>query len=389
MQYIFFAIMILTVNIYADTITKVDNINSIKRDINLSMSNDTIKPSEQEIKKLIGNMLMIGFYGEDISKNSKIIQNIEKYHISGVILFDKNPNNKNKVKNIKSPKQLAKLTKKLQSFTSHYILIATDQEGGLVSRLKKSNNFHTIPGARTISKKNNTGFAKLTYATLANDLATNGINCDFAPVVDLAINKNNNVIVRVGRSYGKSPKKVIKFAKIFIEELNKKGIISVLKHFPGHGSSLRDSHYGFVDISKTWDKVELQPYVYFIKHGLVDIIMTAHVFNSNLDNKYPASLSYKVNTELLRKKMAYHGVIITDDLQMKAITKKYSLKEVATLAINAGVDILLFANQLDKELDVDKFIDIVYHQIIEHKIPLSKIVNANQRIISLIEKYKN
>ncbi len=171
-----------------------------------------------------------------------------------------------------------------------------------------------------------------------------------------------------------------------MEELKKQHVISVLKHFPGHGSSLADSHLGFVDISKTWSEKELEPYRYFIKNNKVDMIMSAHVFNDKLDKEYPATLSHNVNTNLLRYKLGFDGVLVSDDLQMYAISKHYNLKETLTLAINSGVNMLLFANQLAKPITLDEIVDTVYKQILSEQISLETIINANKRIDSLLQK---
>jgi len=221
-----------------------------------------------------------------------------------------------------------------------------------------------------------------TYENLAQVLYENGINCDFAPVVDLAVNPENKVIYQLKRSYGKNPKDVVMHAGIFMDRLQKRNILSVLKHFPGHGSSLGDSHKGFVDITDTWSEIELEPYKELIKTGKVKMIMTAHVFNKNLDEKYPATLSYKINTKLLREKMAYDGVIISDDLQMKAISKHYSLQETVTLSINSGVDILLFGNQLASQ-NIDELVGVILKQVKAGKIKLQRIKESNRRVNAL------
>ncbi|MDQ7042952.1 MAG: glycoside hydrolase family 3 N-terminal domain-containing protein, partial [Sulfurimonas sp.] len=217
-------------------------------------------------------------------------------------------------------------------------------------------------------------------------LSDAGINLNFAPVVDLSINPKNSVIVGLERSFGKKSQKVVEYASLVMDAQREKNIISVLKHFPGHGSSLGDSHKGFVDISKSWSKKELEPYKVLIKQNAADAIMTAHVFNENLDNKYPATLSYKINTELLRNQLNFKGLIISDDMQMRAISKHYSLNESTTLAINAGVDILLFANQLEKN-SVKEIVDTIYKQVENGAIPLANIIRANKRIQNMHTKY--
>jgi len=352
--------------------------------LTLSATNTTKFPNDEKLQKMIGRMLLIGFPNETINKNSEIAQHIKEYELGGVILFDRFYNDRNKTKNISSPKQLQLLTSTLKNISKKPLLISIDQEGGKVARLKPSYGFKKIPSAKEISKLREKE-AKNIYKTLAQMLSDSGINTDFAPVVDLAINPKNKVIVGLERSYGSDSDKVIKYAKIFINSLKNENIFSVLKHFPGHGSSLEDSHKGFVDITNTWSKKELEPYKKLIKSNDIEMIMTAHVFNSKLDKKYPATLSFNINTKLLREDLGYQGVIISDDLQMKAISKHYSLKQTVTLTINSGVDILLFANQLATQ-DINELIQVILIQIKNGEISLDRILESNARIKQLHKK---
>jgi beta-N-acetylhexosaminidase len=212
------------------------------------------------------------------------------------------------------------------------------------------------------------------------------INMNFAPVVDLAVNPKNRVIVGLERSFGSDIRQVVAFSKVVIQEQKLHNIISVLKHFPGHGSSLGDSHKGFVDVSETWSPQELEPYKVLIDQNQVDMIMTAHVFNSHIDDKYPATLSYKFNTDLLRNMMKFKGIIISDDLQLGAISQHYSLSQKTTLAINSGVDILLFANQLEN-VSVTKLVDTIFKQVKSGAISMERIKESNARINNLHTKY--
>jgi len=339
--------------------------------------------SDSELKKMIGHMLIVGFENESIDENTKIIKYINKYELGGVILFDRFYIDRDKTKNISSPQQLYKLTSALRKLSNQPLLISVDQEGGKVARLKPKYGFQEFKSAKNISKLT-VPHAKKTYGKMSRMLQKNGINCNFAPVVDLEINPKNKVIVGLERSFSSSSEKVSKYAKILIDEQKKAGVISVLKHFPGHGSSLGDSHLGFVDISDTWSEKELEPYKQLIKTNNVDMIMTAHVFNKNLDEKYPATLSKNVNSSLLRDKMNYKGVVVSDDLQMKAISKHYTLKETVTLAINSGVDILLFGNQLANQ-DIDELVETILEQVKNGSIPHARIVESNKRIKKLHE----
>ncbi|WP_457747126.1 glycoside hydrolase family 3 N-terminal domain-containing protein [Sulfurimonas sp.] len=334
-----------------------------------------------ELKKMIGRMLIVGFETPFVDENSSIVQDMRDYNLGGVILFDKFYNNKNRTKNISSPSQLKKLTTQLKSFSKEPLFIALDQEGGRVARLKPKYGFSTIPSAQKISQMPLETVKKL-YKKQSVMLKNAGINLNFAPVLDLSLNADNNVIFKLERSFGKEATKVAKYAQILIDAQTKHNIISVAKHFPGHGSSLGDSHKGFVDITHTWNKEELKPYKILIHEHALNAVMTAHVFNAKLDEKYPATLSYKINTELLRKQLGFRGVIISDDMQMKAISAHYSLKQALTLAINSGVDILLFGNQLAYN-STKEIVETIYKEVKNGNIPLRRIIEANNKIANL------
>ena len=326
-------------------------------------------------------MLVVGFNDAKIDEHSAIVKEIQTYDLGGVILFDTFYKEKNRTKNISSPEQLKLLTKQLKNFSQKPLLISIDQEGGRVARLKPSYGFREFPSALALSKTSLT-HTKEVYDTMANMLSEHGINCDFGPVVDLAVNEKNSVIVGLERSYGSESETVSHYAQTFIDALKQKGIISVLKHFPGHGSSLSDSHLGFVDVTNTWSEKELEPYQKLIALKRVDMIMSAHVFNAKLDKTYPATLSYAINTELLRNTMHFEGVLISDDLQMEAIAKYYTLKDTVTLAINSGIDMLLFGNQLSYT-DTDDIVNTIFMQVKNSAIAQSRIIEANERIEKL------
>jgi len=165
-------------------------------------------------------------------------------------------------------------------------------------------------------------------------------------------------------------------------------VLTSLKHFPGHGSSLKDSHRGFVDITKTWRPKELEPFKRVIDAGKADSVMVAHVFNRTIDSRYPASLSRKTVSGKLRGELGYAGVVISDDLQMYAISKHYSLRDTIKLAINAGVDILLFGNQLDPkhEVTIETLVGITKSLLTSGEISRQSIMRANRRIAAMKAK---
>ena len=343
--------------------------------------------AELSLEKKIGQMLMIGFHGTTAMPNSQICKDIKKYNVGSVILFDYNPVDKSEPKNIENRNQLKNLTKQLQSCSSDgKLLIAVDQEGGRVQRLKSKYGFYgKFPKASDVAKMNSSQI-KSTYEKMSKELKSVGINYDLAPVVDLDINMKNHVIHGLGRSFGKDPKVVAKYASTFIDAMHKYGVLTSLKHFPGHGSSVGDTHKGYVDVTKLWKDSELKPYEYL--KDKADTVMVAHVFNKEKDAKYPATLSYKTVHNLLRKKIGYKGVVITDDLQMGAITKKYSLKTTLQLAINAGDDILLFGNQLDprKVVSTKKLVTTIVNLVTTGKVNMQSIENSYRRVTKLKKK---
>lgn len=352
--------------------------------VTLSATQSQNLSNDESLKKMVGRMLLVGFPNEEIDENSAIAREIKSYELGGVILFDRFYHDRNKTKNISSPEQLQLLTSKLKSFSNKPLLISVDQEGGKVARLKPKYGFEATPSAKAVSELDEYMTTHI-YNSLAKTLKQNGINCNFAPVVDLELNTDNRVISGLRRSYSSEPKEVVKYAKIFMNSLKNERIISVLKHFPGHGSSLDDSHEGFVDISKTWSSVELEPYKELIKSGDVSMIMSAHVFNSKLDENYPATLSHNVNTKLLRDELGFKGVLVSDDLQMGAISKHYSLEEIVTLSINSGIDMLLFGNQLATQ-DTGELVEVIVEKVKSGAIPLERILESNKRIEQLHKK---
>lgn len=339
------------------------------------------------LEQKIGQMLMVGFHGTTASKNSQICKDIKKYHVGAVILFDYNPVNKSKPKNIATKAQLKKLTSQLQACSyDGKLLIAVDQEGGKVQRLKSKYGFYgKFPKASDVLKMDQSQI-KATYRKMSKELKSVGINYDLAPVVDLDINKRNHVIHGLGRSFGKSPKTVAKYASTFIDAMHHNGVLTSIKHFPGHGSSVGDSHKGFVDVTNLWKKVELEPY--HLLKDKADTVMVAHVFNKRIDASFPATLSSKTVNGLLRNTLGYNGVVITDDLQMGAISQKYTLKQTLKLAINAGNDILLIGNQLDprKVKKTKTLVDTINDLVKSGEVKEKSITSAYRRIQKLKQK---
>jgi beta-N-acetylhexosaminidase len=252
-----------------------------------------------------------------------------------------------------SPEQVSRLTADLQALARRCagrpLFIAADAEGGPVMRLSTRLGYPPSLSARELGEAGDVQATELEARRIGGLLREAGINWNLAPVVDVAVNPLNPAVVTLGRSFSADPRQVIAHARAFVRGMRESGVLTALKHFPGHGSSLLDSHAGFTDVSDTADlKVELAPYRALIKEGLADSVMTAHVFNRGLDPWDPATLSRYTVNRILRGRFHYKGVVVSDDLLMGAIVQRYGLEEAAVKALGAGVDVLLISQNTRK-----------------------------------------
>lgn len=362
--------------------------------------------AEQSLRNKIGEMLIIGFHEDTFHQDTLIANNIQKYHVGGVILFSgvSLGVQKTSPRNIKNPKQLESLTNALQLHAKKYrlasepeLFIAIDQEGGLVNRLSQENGFvQQNISAKELGHINDAHKTYIYSKSLGQYLKTLGINLNFAPVVDLAVNHNNFIYIRE-RCFSENPNTVYAQSYAFIMGMHENGIITSLKHFPGHGSSFGDTHKGIVDVSHTWTKAELEPYKKFLNDGYQDMIMISHVINLKLDpnntikNKLgepgftPATFSEKIISDLLRNQLGFQGVIVTDDMCMGAIADQYSLEDALKHCINAGIDMIILANH--KQDQTGEAVDIIERLVNSGKIPTQRIDEAYNRILRLKTKY--
>lgn len=343
---------------------------------------------DQELKEQIGQMLMIGFRGTEISKDSYIVQEMEDLNIGGVILFDYDVPSKSFPRNIISPKQTKNLIADLKKFSWTPLFVAIDAEGGKVNRLKEKYGFIAMPSPQKLGAQNNPEETKKISAALARQLADLGFNVNFAPVVDVNINPDNPIIGGIGRTFSNEPNKVVEQALAFIEGHSEPGIITCLKHFPGHGSSRNDSHLGMVDITNTYQDKELIPFEKIIEQEKACMVMTAHIINKNIDSEYPATLSPLFIQNILREKLGFNGVIVSDDMQMGAITEHYGFDEAIIRAINAGCDLLIISNngKIYDEQAPEQARDIIFNAVKQGKISREQITQSYLRIITLKSK---
>lgn len=221
---------------------------------------------------------------------------------------------------------------------------------------------------------------------MTQTLKNTGFNLNFAPELDVNVNPDNPIIGKKDRSFSSDPKQIIRYASIYTQQFLNQRIQCAYKHFPGHGSSTKDSHQGFVDVTDTWQTYELEPFQQLLNSSAsCGMVMTAHLVNRQLDSSgLPATLSHKILTDLLRKQLHFNGVIITDDMQMKAISDNYGLEQALVLAINAGADMLIFGNNLPAPpQDPKQVIDLIEAKVNSGEISQERINEAYQHIVTL------
>lgn len=326
----------------------------------------------------IGQMLLVGMNGQQV--DDLLLQNVADGNVGGVIFFEKNITGKNSYINLKQA------TYQLQKAATTPLFIAIDQEGGTVNRLKEKYGFPKSVTAEYLGQVDNLDTTKFYAEITASTLAGLGFNVNFSPVVDLSINKSNPVIAKFGRSFGDNPEKVAAHAAVVVDAHREFGIVTVLKHFPGHGSSLEDTHLGIADVTDYWQRKELEPYKNLLGNDKVDAIMTAHIVNKQLDPAgLPGTLSRKIMTGILREDLGHSGVIFSDDMQMHAIEKHFGLENALLLAIDAGVDVLIFSNNIQNSENrtIDQVHGIIRKLIEEDKLSEERIDESYQRILKL------
>lgn len=289
------------------------------------------------VEEKVGQLFMVGFPGQIMGYEVRTL--VEDYHVGGVILFGRN---------VDSPAQVAYLTNQLQQAAATNgaripLLIAADQEGGMVNRLGPKATI--FPGQMALGATGSVELARRQGEITGQELRAVGINVNFAPVVDVNNNPRNPVIGI--RSLGEDPQAVSRLASAYIEGLQSTGVMATAKHFPGHGDTSVDSHAGLPVVDhprERLDKVELAPFRAAIDAG-VRAIMTAHIVFPAIDSTpgLPATLSAKVLTGLLREEMGFSGLIFTDALEMGAIDKTYGTEEAAVMALRAGANMMLVA----------------------------------------------
>ena len=322
----------------------------------------------------VGQMVMTGFSpGSDFEDT--LYYDIEHRNLGGVIYMGYN---------LDSPTQIANLSASLQASAETPLLIATDQEGGIVARLDENNGFSRTSKALDLGNANSENTTRTQAALMAGWLASTGINTNLAPVADVNVNPQSPAIGYYGRSFSADPMIVTDHIYWFWDEMKKYNITCSLKHFPGHGSAEGDSHDGFTDVSNTWSEQELIPYSALIDSGYSGMVMTAHLYNAHIDTMYPATLSKPTLSGILRDSLGFDGVIITDDMRMGAISNLYGFSESVVKAIDAGVDILLYVGNEKYGTSVLKqIVKVIKNAIDAEQLTEARIDESYDRIMKM------
>lgn len=292
------------------------------------------------LARMVGHMIVTGFSGQSRKAPGVRLarQLLDEGKIGGVILMSWNLTNR---------ARLIGITRSLTEAAGTVPpVIGIDQEGGAVQRLKRKHGFRTTPSAYLMARRFTAGEAEQRYSDLAWQLRRAGINTNFGPVLDLARNPQSPIIARRRRAYGARPEPVIVYGRAFIRAHRRAGILTAAKHFPGHGSSLSDSHRTLVNLSRTWAPVELMPFWALSDPASgPDMVMTGHLYHPRFSERrlQPASLSAKAIQTELRGVIGFRGLVITDDLEMAPVRRLHPLGELAVRAALAGNDLLLIS----------------------------------------------
>jgi beta-N-acetylhexosaminidase len=331
------------------------------------------------LRESIARMLLVGFRGLTAEEVAPTIADLAERGLGGVLLFSRDQLT-GADRNVASPEQLRSLVAELKAVATVPLIVAIDQEGGQVARLGPRHGFPATPSAAAMGTGEPAETAAIARA-MATTLADAGVTLNLAPVVDLAINPDNPIIAGIERSFSADPATVIAHASAFIEGHHEIGVRCAIKHFPGQGSASADTHLGIVDVTDAWTEVELEPFTALAASRAADAVLTAHIFNAALDPDHPATLSRATVTGILRDRIGFAGPVISDDLQMGAIRDAVGYEEAVALAIEAGIDLLLIANQLVYEPEiVNDTIAIVERHVRDGRLSEARIRESVARV---------
>ena len=326
--------------------------------------------SMPELQRAVAAMFAVGFDGKTVTP---ALARLLDRGVSAVALFSRN---------VESPQQVARLCFEIQQRAGRPILIAVDQEGGRVARLREG--FTRLPSMRALGASGDEDLAEKIGRVIAAELRAVNISMNFSPVMDVDSNPANPVIG--DRSFGADAALVAKMGVALLRGLQAGGVAACAKHFPGHGDTSKDSHFDLPKLGHEMarlERVELPPFASAIEAG-VAAIMTAHVIFEAIDSENPATLSGGVISGLLRTKMKFPGVIFSDALEMKAIADHFPIEQTVVKAANAGIDLLAICENPDLQ---NRAIDALASAAAAGTVGQVVIKNANRRVERVIRQF--
>jgi len=322
-----------------------------------------------------GSMLMLGFAGSapDAPGAQALARHVAAGRVGGVCFLGYNARSRAGVEGLTALFNGAGPT-----------LVAIDQEGGAVQRLGPKLGYAAVAQAARVAADHDAAGAQRIYAAMARDLKAAGFNLNLAPVVDLGFEPRNPIVAHWGRAFGADGATVARYGGACVAGHRAAGVLTALKHFPGHGSTLTDSHARPVDLTATWRADEIEPYRLLAARDAIDIVMSGHLSHATLTNGEPATLSRRAITGWLRGELGYRGVVMTDDLDMAAIRSSYSLDEAIVRAIAAGNDLVLLSNSASPDPDLPRAAIVAIRQAVaDGRIPAARIEQSAARLAAL------
>ena len=331
-----------------------------------------VKLENLTTREKIGQMFMVGM---DVADCVKYIDElILKYKIGGILLYKKNYNS------YKDALELINHIKEINKNNKIPIFIATDQEGGRVNRMP--DEFENIPSAHKLAQYKKEDLVSESAQITANMLKTLGFNFNLAPVLDIKRFSDNHAIG--DRAYSETPEEVGKYGIEYMKKMQENNILSTIKHFPGHGSTIKDSHL-IIPTVKNFERIEqedMKPFEEAIKQG-ADCILVSHLKIKGITKKFPTSMNRKFITKYIRKKYRYNGLVITDDMRMRAIKTFYGSNKAVKMAFDAGNDIIIFKHCKDVAI-----LDKIVKEVENNKTRQARVNRSVKRILKAKEKYK-
>ena len=312
----------------------------------------------------------MGFYGKAVTDDLK---GLLSRGVGGVIFF---------ARNVGKPAEVLELNRDLKSVAARPLVLAIDQEGGQVARLR--DGFTELPTMRAVGATGSATLARELGGLVARELRAVGFDMNYAPVLDIDTNPDNPIIA--ARSFGRTPELVTELGLALAAGLQDAGVAACGKHFPGHGDTSQDSHLELPTLPHAMERlerVELAPFRAAARAGIASF-MTAHVIFEAVDSKYPATMSRAVLTGILREKLGYDGMVVTDDVEMKAIADNYGVEEAVVLGLNAGVDHFLCCHTAEL---AHKAIDAIVRAVESGKLSQQILDTATRRFDKLRSRF--